>query len=191
MREIAYLLVLSAVLSSCYGKTTPDTTDKRRATKTIDYTDTFYRSAQKKEQDSHYFYTWTHVDKKNNRSSQPPLNTILNMIRADYNETDIIAKIQNAQFKIIPYRKDADEKAIEYIATVTKCYKGHCPKKIHYRISYEIGDTIHLKNTLPAIVLLSKYEGVYYLHDPFVYVPANKKLEAALETFINKQQNKR
>lgn len=184
MREIVYLLVLSAALSSCYGKTNPDTTDKRGVAKTIDYTDTFYRSAQKKEKDSHYFYTWTPVDKKNNRSSQPPLNTILNMIKAEYNETDIIAKIQNTQFKIIPYRKDADEKAIEYTAMVTKCYKGHCPKKIHYRISYEIGDTIHPKNTLPAIVLLSTYEDAYYLNDPFVYFPVNKKLDAALEAFI-------
>lgn len=74
-----------------------------------------------------------------------------------------------------------DEKAIEYSATVLRCYKGNCPKEIHYRISYEIGDTINLKDNFPSIILLSKYNDIYYLNDQFVYFPFSEELEMELE----------
>ena len=185
MKEVIFLFVLSMTLSSCHGKINNSITDKKEFAKEIDYSDIFYGLTHKKERDSHYFHIWTNViNKKSDQSKHLPLNSILGMIKTDYNETDMIAKIKNLKFKIIPYTKDADEKAIEYIATVMKCYKGHCPKKIHYRISYEMGDTINVKNNFPAIVLLTKYDDAYYLNDQFMYFPANKKLETALGKFI-------
>lgn len=181
MKIFTFLFIVSIALNSCYSKSSSITTIKNK----IDFSDIFYGIKNKKTRDSYYFDTWTHIiDKKIGYSAPISLHTALDIIKSDYNKTVIIAKVKNLKFKIIPYKKNDDEKAIEYIASVIKCYKGICPDKIHYRISYEIGDTIYLKNGSPAIVLLSKYDNIFYLNDQFAYFPANKKLEIGLNKLI-------
>ena len=185
MRTFIHLFILSIVLSSCHSKSSNSMVDKSKVKNKIDYSDTFYGLRNKKERDSYYFHRWTNIfDEKIDYSRHLSLSSILDMIKTDYNETAIIAKVKNLKFKIISYKKNDDEKAIEYIATVIKCYKGTCPKEIHYRISYEMGDTIYLKDNFPAIVLLGKYDDIFYLNDQFVYFPTNEKLEIELKKII-------
>ena len=185
MRTFIHLFILSIALSSCHGKFSNSIIDKSEVKNKGDYTDTFYGPTNNKERDSYYFHTWTNIfDEKIDHSKHLSLTSVLDMIKTDYNETSIIAKVKNLKFKIISYKKDADEKAIEYIATVINCYKGTCPKEIHYRISYEMGDTIYLKDNFPAIVLLGNYNDIFYLNDQFVYFPTDKKLEIELKKLI-------
>ena len=128
LRKFIHLLILSMVLNSCHSKINNSIVDKTEVKNKIDYSDTFYGLRNKKEKDSYYFHAWTNVfDEKIDHSRHLALSSVSDMIKMDYRETAIIAKVKN--LKLFHIKKMMMKRQSNILQRLLNAIREYVPRK--------------------------------------------------------------